>query len=528
MSGRRWTAAATTSRTNRLLPTPAAATIVTRRGRPLAAASSIKLSTTRVSSSRPTIGGSDSGCGRPAVQSAASSGRAPNRPSRAARAEPELAVRGPAGPVGDQHGTWLGRLAERGGHIEHVAAEIRQRPGPGGRRDDLTGVDPQPDRDRHPPKDLEPGPEGARRVVLSSRRIAEDRYHTAADEPLHRTAPPIDHVAEDVRPAWRSPAGRAPGRGRPTSRTPRRSAARTVTSLRSSCEALRPVRVGPPRPGRLVRVRPPRRSGANRPETMSAYSRRSLVVGLDVQLLAQALDEPAEPTDSDVSLALRRGQAHQASVRLLVHRIDTHQALERRDRPTAVTARLAFDALIEEKPHHARAHLHAAQLGPLVEAVLRKQVAGVDRERLLGVAPPGGRLERVDVDPQVVGLQADQVVPQPDLPGGKRPPREMQRLGQPPGTRRLVEIGPQHVDQLFAVHPVAGRHGQQLDQRRRAAAPPGVLGHRATADLRPEPAEHRDAQITGHAAIVAPVGTPRRLPSRHICPGAYDLADAEP
>ena len=431
-------------------------------------------------------------------------------------------MRGPAGPVGDQHGTWFGRLTERGGHIEHVAAEIRQRPGPGGRRDDLTGVDPQPDRYRHPPKDFEPGPECARRVVLAGRRIAEDRYHTAADEPLHRTAPPIHHVAEDARPRGGFPPGALRVGVARTSAYPPKIGGQDGDEL-PLLSARRFVRFGPDRLDldrlgldRLVRWAAPAFGRQPAGDDVGIQSPH-LVVGRDVQLLPEALDEPAEPTDSDVSLALRRGQAHQASVRLLVHRIDTHQALVRRDRPPAITARLAFAALIEEKPHHALTHLHAAQLGPLVEAVLRKQVTGVDRERLLGVAPPGGGLEGVDVDPQAVGLQADQVVPQPHLPGGKRPPREVQRLGQPPGTRRLVEIGPQHVYQLFAVHPVAGRHGQQLDQRRSAAAPPGVLGYRATADLRPEPAEHRDAKLTGHAAIVAPVATPRRLPSRHIC-----------
>ena len=257
------------------LADPRGATIVTRRGRPLAAASSIKLSTTRVSSSRPTIGGSDSGCGRPAVQSAASSGRAPNRPSRAARAEPEVAVRGPAGPVGDQHGTWLGRLAERGGHIEHVAAEIRTSDRvPGGRRDDITGVDSQPDRYRHPPKDLEPGPERARRVVLTRRRIAEDRYHTAADEPLHCTAPPIDHVAEDVRPRGGFPPGALRvGVARPP-RTPRRSAARTVTSLRSS---VRGASSGSGRTGSaLVPPRPLGRPGVRAAPTGRRRCRRTV------------------------------------------------------------------------------------------------------------------------------------------------------------------------------------------------------------------------------------------------------------
>jgi hypothetical protein len=48
----------------------------------------------------------------------------PTRPRR--RAEAELAVRRPARPVGDQHGTWFGRLAQLGGHIEHLAAEAGQ------------------------------------------------------------------------------------------------------------------------------------------------------------------------------------------------------------------------------------------------------------------------------------------------------------------------------------------------------------------------------------------------------------------
>jgi hypothetical protein len=38
-------------------------------------------------------------------------------------------------------------------------------------------------------------------VVLTSGRIAEDRHHTAADEALDGAAPPVEHLAEDVRPA---------------------------------------------------------------------------------------------------------------------------------------------------------------------------------------------------------------------------------------------------------------------------------------------------------------------------------------
>jgi hypothetical protein len=187
-----------------------------------------------------------------------------------------------------------------------------------------------------------------------------------------------------------------------------------------------------------------------------------------------------------------------------VHRVDPHDALERRDRATIVTALLAVDPLIEKQTDHAPAELHAPYLGPLVEAVLGKEIADVERERLLGVAPPRRRLERVDVDPQVVGLQAQQVVAQPDLPGGHRPPGEMQRLGQPPVSRSKVEIRPENVDQLLAVHPVAGRHGQQLDQRRRTAPPPRVLGHGLAADFRAEPTEHEDAQAPIHAASVPP------------------------
>jgi hypothetical protein len=75
----------------------------------------------------------------------------------------------------------------------------------------------------------------------------------------------------------------------------------------------------------------------------------------------------------------------------------------------------------------------------------------------------------------------------------QRPAREVQRLGQSSGAACLVELGLQDVDELLAVHPMARRHGQQLDQRSGSAAPPCVLGYRASAELSPEPAEYADA-----------------------------------
>jgi hypothetical protein len=121
-------------------------------------------------------------------------------------------------------------------------------------------------------------------------------------------------------------------------------------------------------------------------------------VGRDAQFLAKSLHEPPIPRNRDVTLALESRQPHQTQVSLLVGWIDFDQPLQRGDRSSVVAARFAVDALVEQKADHARAHLGAAQFGPLVKAVFWKKIA-IQRERLFGVAVCRRRLECVEVDP---------------------------------------------------------------------------------------------------------------------------------
>jgi hypothetical protein len=252
-------------------------------------------------------------------------------------------------------------------------------------------------------------------VVLARGRIAEDRNHTAADKPLRGSAPPFHHLAQDVHPR----GGLTPGALRvgvaqlaPESPNVGGQDGDELALLAHLDGRHSRDRFGV---GRLVRRARPRLQPIALGRQFAGHDvcvqSPQLLPGLDAQLLAQTLDEPAVPADRDMPVALPCGEAHQARVRLLVHRVDVDQPLERRDRAPVVAARLAVGALIEEKAHHAGAQLRAARRGPLIEAVLRKEVAGVEGECLLGVAPLRRGLKRVDVDPQLVGLQAEQVVP---------------------------------------------------------------------------------------------------------------------
>ncbi len=123
-------------------------------------------------------------------------------------------------------------------------------------------------------------------------------------------------------------------------------------------------------------------------------------------------------------------------------------------------------------------------VGPLLVAVVGQQVPAVELERLLGtrdvtVGPVGvrGLLEGVHVDDDLcVGEQRDHVARQHHAARtAQGRPRVVGGLVQARRSLREIQVRPQEVDQLFAVQPPSRAKREELDQRCRTAAPPGIV-----------------------------------------------------
>ncbi len=95
-----------------------------------------------------------------------------------------------------------------------------------------------------------------------------------------------------------------------------------------------------------------------------------------------------------------------------MQRVNIQQPLQGHDRRPWVPPVHPSIGLVEQQPDHRGVQLGAAGADPVVEAVLGQQIAGVEGERTLGVPAAGRRLQRLEVDPERLGGQAEQVVAQ--------------------------------------------------------------------------------------------------------------------
>jgi hypothetical protein len=151
---------------------------------------------------------------------------------------------------------------------------------------------------------------------------------------------------------------------------------------------------------------------------------------------------------------------------------------------------------------------------PLLVAVLRQQPLAVEldrfrvRIRVAASARSRDRCpERVDVHPDTLGRKTQK------LARGGDEMRAVLRiehmtcmvdgLPQIRGRSSRIEVRPQHVHHLLAVKPMAGRESEELDDRRRLALAPFLLGNNATSDGDSKSAEQLDPKIRQCASLSA-------------------------
>ena len=209
-----------------------------------------------------------------------------------------------------------------------------------------------------------------------------------------------------------------------------------------------------------------------------------LVAGRHAKLAAQRAVEALELAQRGMAIAGRGVLAHQLDVGALVARFQLDDVAPPPGQPQEV-----------EVP---QAKLLAPFLGPLLVAVLGRQLARVEPEGAaggvgvtLGQRTASGVLEGVDVDLRVdAGEQVHHVVPQHHGVGQAR------RLAGV--VRGLVQLGaglvervvrPDEVDDLLAVELAVRSEGQHLDQRRGMAAAPAPRRHGVAVDGDLEAAE---------------------------------------
>ena len=179
-----------------------------------------------------------------------------------------------------------------------------------------------------------------------------------------------------------------------------------------------------------------------------------LSAGLDPELVGQAGLELPIPAQSQVALSGQRVRAGHADGRLLAQRVDGGQALQCCRGGVDVASRLQLPRALQQPPCEPSVQLVAARFGPRLEAVLGEQVAAVQLDRSLQVPGLRGSLEGVDVDPEVWRLQAQHLVPQPQVLLRRQClTREMDDLAQVGCGRLWAQVGPEQVHELLAVQP---------------------------------------------------------------------------
>ena len=188
-----------------------------------------------------------------------------------------------------------------------------------------------------------------------------------------------------------------------------------------------------------------------------------------------------------MTIAVRGMAAHELEMRELVAFVELDECL-----PLPVEP---------EKVEMTEPELLAPILGPGFVAVLRKQLAAVQRERftrdghvLCGERASSQFLEPQHVDRRLdVGQEHNALAPQHDrIRHVERTPREVGRLVQLRG--RLVErvVRPEQIDDLLTMKASAGRHREDLHERGRVPPRPASVGDRLAIDRHAEPSEQRD------------------------------------
>ena len=139
---------------------------------------------------------------------------------------------------------------------------------------------------------------------------------------------------------------------------------------------------------------------------------------------------------------------------------------------------------------------------PLLVRVVGEQFAVVAVQRLVDPTRTHGRLERGDVDGDLIGRkERDGPAREHDaVAATERRARKVRGLVHARSRRFDVDVGPQRVEHLFSVHPVSGCEREHLDQEGRMAPRPRVGGHGTAVDLDLEPAQQAD--VDPHAANV--------------------------
>ena len=143
--------------------------------------------------------------------------------------------------------------------------------------------------------------------------------------------------------------------------------------------------------------------------------------------------------------------------------------------------------------------LVAARLCPVVVAVLRQELAAVERESgpvgggCAGRACIGRRpLQAVDVD---LGVEREQFVSHLDRFRAENAAGNVDGLVEVVRGRRRVTVAPQRVHRLLAVEPVAGRHCEELHQLARLLEPEGSIGNRLAVYDGSESAQQPDRHL---------------------------------
>jgi hypothetical protein len=216
------------------------------------------------------------------------------------------------------------------------------------------------------------------------------------------------------------------------------------------------------------------------------------VLWLDSELIAERLPEELVLAKCTIALSGRSVETDEAGVRLFLDRVDGDDLLESSDRRASLATLLAKSSEGGQQRDAEAAQFLAPPDGPILEAIFREQVAGVQIEsrrvrcRIVATARRLRRpLERLDVDPQRSGrLERQDLVLEhqrrstSDSRGRWRESAtsDVERLVQVVGGGFWLKLRPQLLDDLLAVQTVARRQCEQLYEASGLAAPPlGML-----------------------------------------------------
>ncbi|MCI0688974.1 MAG: hypothetical protein L0Y54_17345 [Sporichthyaceae bacterium] len=219
--------------------------------------------------------------------------------------------------------------------------------------------------------------------------------------------------------------------------------------------------------------------------------------GRHPELVVQPGGQLLVGTQRQVPLARIGVRAHQAGDCVLVEWIERHQPGEHGRGPGQITGAGELAAPVQQQPGEPDPQLFPARLGPRLERVLDQQIVGVQLQGGRPIADLDRTLERVHVDPQPGCVQAEQLVPQPNVRRAECLPGKVHRLAQVGRRGVPAELGPEQIHQVLTVQPAIGRQREQLDQSLGSVAAPGLRRHRPGVDLDPEPAEQPHLQLRG-------------------------------